>query len=113
MKPVTEVRRLVLVSAIVMGAIAAGTAVARAQSLGELNRRLDDLSELEEELAASDRDIAKEIEIFRAHKAAPVVIITEAERYLFNPGVDILAVPACHPELAFVLAAMVGHIFGY
>jgi len=59
------------------------------------------------------RDIAKEIEIFRAHKAAPVVIITEAERYLFNPGVDILAVPACHPELAFVLAAMVGHIFGY
>ena len=59
------------------------------------------------------RDIAKEIEIFRAHKAAPVVIITEAERDLFNPGVDILAVPACHPELAFVLAAMVGHIFGY
>jgi glucosamine--fructose-6-phosphate aminotransferase (isomerizing) len=59
------------------------------------------------------RDIAKEIEIFRAHKAAPVVIITEAERSLFNPGVDILAVPACHPELAFVLAAMVGHIFGY
>ena len=59
------------------------------------------------------RDIAKEIEIFRAHKAAPVVIITESERDLFNPGVDILAVPACHPELAFVLAAMAGHIFGY
>jgi len=59
------------------------------------------------------RDIAKEIEIFRAHKAAPVVIITESERDLFNPGVDILAVPAGHPELAFVLAAMVGHIFGY
>lgn len=59
------------------------------------------------------RDIAKEIEIFRAHKAAPVVIVAEAERDLFNPGVDLVAVPGCHPELAFVLAAMAGHIFGY
>jgi glucosamine--fructose-6-phosphate aminotransferase (isomerizing) len=58
-------------------------------------------------------DIAKEIEIFRAHKAAPVVIVTEGQEGLFNPGVDILTVPACHPWLSFVLAAMVGHIFGY
>jgi glutamine---fructose-6-phosphate transaminase (isomerizing) len=58
-------------------------------------------------------DIAKEVEIFRAHKAAPVVIVAEGQEGLFSPGVDVLAVPACHTELAFVLAAMVGHIFGY
>ncbi|MGA3220782.1 MAG: SIS domain-containing protein, partial [Acidimicrobiales bacterium] len=59
------------------------------------------------------RDIAKEVEIFRAHKAAPVVIVAEAERGTINPDVDVIAVPACHPDLAFVLAAMTGHIFGY
>jgi glucosamine--fructose-6-phosphate aminotransferase (isomerizing) len=59
------------------------------------------------------RDIAKEVEIFRAHKAAPVVIVAEAEKGAINRDVDIIAVPACHPELAFVLAAMAGHIFGY
>ncbi|HXW81917.1 MAG TPA: SIS domain-containing protein [Acidimicrobiales bacterium] len=58
-------------------------------------------------------DIAKEIDIFRAHKAAPVVIVTESERDVFNPNVEILSVPECHPELAFVLAAMAGHLFGY
>ncbi len=59
------------------------------------------------------RDIAKEVEIFRAHKAAPVVIVTEAEKGTINPEVEVITVPACHPDLAFVLAAMAGHIFGY
>ncbi len=59
------------------------------------------------------RDIAKEIDIFRAHKAAPVVIATEGTQELFNSGVDIIGVPPCHRELAFVLAAMAGHLFGY
>jgi len=58
-------------------------------------------------------DIAKEVGIFRAHKAAPVVIVPEGQEGLFHPSVDVIGVPACHPELAFVLAAMVGHIFGY
>ncbi len=59
------------------------------------------------------RDIAKEIDIFRAHKAAPVVVAAEGTEELFNAGVDVLSVPRCHPELAFVLAAMTGHLFGY
>ncbi|HTT91330.1 MAG TPA: SIS domain-containing protein [Acidimicrobiales bacterium] len=59
------------------------------------------------------RDIAKEIDIFRAHKAAPVVVAAEGCPELFNAGVDVLSVPRCHPELAFVLAAMTGHLFGY
>ncbi len=59
------------------------------------------------------RDIAKEIDIFRAHKAAPVVIAAEGTEELLKSGVDVLTVPACLPELAFVLAAMTGHLFGY
>lgn len=62
---------------------------------------------------ANAQDIAKETEIFRAHKAAPVVIVTETERHRFNPSLDMIPLPACHPELAFVLAAMAGHLFGY
>lgn len=59
------------------------------------------------------RDIAKEIDIFRAHRAAPVVIAAEGGEGIFHPDVDVLSVPRCHPELAFVLAAMTGHLFGY
>jgi len=57
-------------------------------------------------------DVAKEVAIFRAHKAAPVVIATEGEgRY--TAALHVLTVPPTHPRLAFVLAAMVGHLFGY
>ncbi|MBI3758130.1 MAG: hypothetical protein HY269_00035 [Deltaproteobacteria bacterium] len=41
MKPVTEVRRLAITSAIVIVMIAAGAAIASAQSLGDVTRRLD------------------------------------------------------------------------
>ena len=57
-------------------------------------------------------DVAKEVAIFRAHKAAPVVIATEGEeRFMAAPVV--ITVPRVEPRLAFVLAAMVGHLFGY
>ena len=57
-------------------------------------------------------DVAKEVAIYRAHKAAPVVIATEGEgRY--TSALHVLTVPATHPRLAFVLSAMVGHLFGY
>ncbi len=62
---------------------------------------------------ANARDLAKEVAIFKAHKAAPVVVVSESQRALFGDDVDVVAVPDTHPELAFVLAAMVGHIFGY
>jgi glucosamine--fructose-6-phosphate aminotransferase (isomerizing) len=57
-------------------------------------------------------DVAKEVAIFRAHKAAPIVIATEGE-LRFGAALDILTVPAVHPDLDFVLSAMVGHVFGY
>ena len=58
-------------------------------------------------------DIAKEVAIFRAHKAAPVLFVPEGEEGLFGGGADVVALPRCHPELAFVLGAMAGHLFGY
>jgi glucosamine--fructose-6-phosphate aminotransferase (isomerizing) len=59
-------------------------------------------------------DVAKEVAIYRAHKAAPVVVATEGEADRFGPAArDVVTVPATDPSLAFVLSAMVGHLFGY
>jgi glucosamine--fructose-6-phosphate aminotransferase (isomerizing) len=57
-------------------------------------------------------DVAKEVAIFRAHKAAPIVIASEGDD-AFGAALCVLGVPAAHPQLAFVLATMVGHLFGY
>ncbi|MCP5029333.1 MAG: SIS domain-containing protein [Actinomycetia bacterium] len=57
-------------------------------------------------------DVAKEVAIFRAHKATPIVIATEGQER-FSAALAVLAVPETHPQLAFVLSAMVGHLFGY
>jgi glucosamine--fructose-6-phosphate aminotransferase (isomerizing) len=57
-------------------------------------------------------DVAKEVAIYRAHKAAPVVVATEGQSR-FGAALHVLAVPATHPALAFVLSTMAGHLFGY
>ena len=57
-------------------------------------------------------DVAKEVAIFRAHKAAPVVIASDGEDR-FTAALDVLSVPSVHPDLDFVLSAMAGHLFGY
>ena len=57
-------------------------------------------------------DVAKEVAIYRAHKASPVVIATEGEDR-FAAALQALTVPAVHPKLAFVLTTVVGHLFGY
>jgi glucosamine--fructose-6-phosphate aminotransferase (isomerizing) len=61
---------------------------------------------------ANADDVAKEVAIFRAHKAAPVVIASDGEDR-FDAALDVLPVPSIHPELDFVLSAMAGHLFGY
>lgn len=59
-------------------------------------------------------DVAKEVAIYRAHKAAPMVIACEGEADRFqSAALDVVTVPATDPDLAFVLSAMVGHLFGY
>ena len=64
-------------------------------------------------LAGSNADdVAKEVAIFRAHKAAPIVIATEGENR-FAAALEVISVPDVHPKLAFVLSTIVGHLFGY
>ena len=57
-------------------------------------------------------DVAKEVAIYRAHKAAPIVIATDGDER-FAAAQAVISVPSVHPSLAFVLSAMAGHLFGY
>lgn len=57
-------------------------------------------------------DVAKEVAIYRAHKACPVVIASEGEER-FAAALRVLTVPVVDPALSFVLATVVGHLFGY
>ena len=57
-------------------------------------------------------DVAKEVAIYRAHKAAPVVI-TDVDQGRFTSAVDVIQVPTVHRAVAFVISAMAGHLFGY
>jgi glucosamine--fructose-6-phosphate aminotransferase (isomerizing) len=57
-------------------------------------------------------DVAKELAIYRAHKAIPIAIVDDDEdRY--RAAADTISVPRVHPDLAYVLCAMAGHLFGY
>jgi glucosamine--fructose-6-phosphate aminotransferase (isomerizing) len=57
-------------------------------------------------------DVAKEVAIFKAHKAIPIVIATEGETH-FESAAAVIAVPESDPAIAFVLSSMAGHLFGY
>ncbi len=57
-------------------------------------------------------DVAKEVGIYRAHKAAPIVIANRDDPR-FASALDVIGVPPTHPRLAFILSAMAGHLFGY
>ena len=57
-------------------------------------------------------DVAKEVAIFKAHKAVPIVVATEGETK-FDAASAVITVPVADPAIAFVLSAMVGHLFGY
>ncbi len=63
-------------------------------------------------LDSNAEDVAKEVVYYRAHKAAPIVIYGEGEgRY--DAALDVIRVPSVHPDVAFVLSTMAGHVFGY
>ncbi|MBK5287063.1 MAG: glucosamine-6-phosphate synthase, partial [Acidimicrobiia bacterium] len=57
-------------------------------------------------------DVAKELAIYRAHKAAAIAVVSEDD-HRYGAAVDVIAVPRVHPQLGFVLSAMAGHLFGY
>ncbi len=56
-------------------------------------------------------DVGKEVAIFRAHKATPIVIADDGDDHF--AGATVIAVPSVDPALGFVLSAMAGHMFGY
>ncbi len=57
-------------------------------------------------------DVAKEIAIFRAHKATPIALVS-GDTSRFSAALDLVALPAVHPSVDFVLATVAGHLFGY
>ncbi|MEZ5183527.1 MAG: SIS domain-containing protein [Acidimicrobiales bacterium] len=57
-------------------------------------------------------DVAKEVAIYRAHKATPIVVATEDEDR-FSAALRVISVPSVRSELAFVLTTVAGHLFGY
>lgn len=56
-------------------------------------------------------DVAKEVAIYRAHKATAIVIASEGSE--FNAAEVTIRVPKLHSIIDFVLSTMVGHLFGY
>jgi glucosamine--fructose-6-phosphate aminotransferase (isomerizing) len=57
-------------------------------------------------------DVGKEVAIYRAHKATPIVVATEGDDR-FAAAAAVLTVPRVDPALGFVLSAMAGHLWGY
>jgi glucosamine--fructose-6-phosphate aminotransferase (isomerizing) len=57
-------------------------------------------------------DVGKEVAIYRAHKACPIVIAAAGETR-FAAAAATIAVPPVHAALAYVMSTMAGHLFGY
>ncbi len=58
-------------------------------------------------------DVIKDTAIFRAHKAAPVVIADEGEERFAPYAEDVFHVPQVSPQFAPILNTLVGHVWGY
>ena len=58
-------------------------------------------------------DIIKDTAIFKAHKAAPVVIADEGEERFAPYAEDVFYVPPTREHLAPILNTLVGHLWGY
>ena len=58
-------------------------------------------------------DVSKEVAIYRAHKALPVVIATAGETRFSASATATITVPVVHPALAYIMSTMAGHLFGY
>ena len=58
-------------------------------------------------------DVGKEVAIYRAHKAAPIVIADDGEARFRAARSRRSRCRSCTPIVSFVLCAMAGHLFGY
>ncbi|MHC4550355.1 MAG: SIS domain-containing protein [Planctomycetota bacterium] len=57
-------------------------------------------------------DVAKEVEIYKAHRACPVVIASDQSGE-WRAAEATIRVPEVDGELSFILTTMAGHLFGY
>ena len=57
-------------------------------------------------------DAAKEVAIYRAHRATPIVVAS-AGTGRFDAAAELLEVPAVHRAVDFMLATAAGHLYGY
>ena len=62
---------------------------------------------------AQTGDAVKEIAIFKAHRALPIVITEEGEERFLEYAAGCISVPRYEGSLAFLLPVMIGHLFGY
>jgi len=58
-------------------------------------------------------DVVKEVAIFKAHKSIPIVITDEGEDRFDPYAAGTIKVPLLSGSLNYLLATMVGHLFGY
>ena len=58
-------------------------------------------------------DLAKDVAIFKAHRALPVVFCAEGDRRFDEYAAAVIELPACSPLLSMITVTMAGHLFGY
>ncbi|MEN8149654.1 MAG: SIS domain-containing protein [Planctomycetota bacterium] len=58
-------------------------------------------------------DLAKDVAIFKAHRALPVVIAVKGDRRFDEYASAVIELPEASPLLSMVLCTMAGHLFGY
>jgi len=58
-------------------------------------------------------DVTKEVAIYGAHRAAPIVIASTDAAPKFTHALEVIVVPSVHPALDFVLSTVAGHLFCY
>ncbi len=59
------------------------------------------------------RDLAKDVAIFKAHRALPVVFATRGDRRFDAYAAAVIELPEAPPLLSMILCTMAGHLFGY
>jgi glucosamine--fructose-6-phosphate aminotransferase (isomerizing) len=58
-------------------------------------------------------DLAKDVAIFKAHRALPVVLCARGDRRFDEYASAVIELPPASPLLSMVLCTMAGHLFGY
>ncbi|MDI6704018.1 MAG: SIS domain-containing protein [bacterium] len=58
-------------------------------------------------------DIVKDVAIFKAHRATPIIITSEDKQRFKDYAASIISIPQINERLAPILNTLVGHLFGY